>query len=156
VIFWVFFVPLNIFWAFPGLVLALKDIKKKKIYRIGPSQRPDPTRSARTGPAAPAHGPSGPSQARRHRRPTSACAPSRSGPIKGRGPWPHARPCPLLRRCKPRRRPLQAAPPPASRRTEAAGVDRERRPLPFLSNPGEHSILVPSVPSSFFPRRPSP
>jgi hypothetical protein len=50
-IFWVFFVPLNIFWAFPRFVFALKNISKKNLpYRIGPSQKPDPTRSAHTGP----------------------------------------------------------------------------------------------------------
>jgi hypothetical protein len=58
VIFWVFFVPLNIFWAFPGFVLALKNILKKKpkpIYRIGPSPRLDPTRPRPAGQARQAH-----------------------------------------------------------------------------------------------------
>jgi hypothetical protein len=51
VIFWVFFVALNIFWAVPRFVHALKNISKKNLpYRIGSSQRPDPTRSARNGP----------------------------------------------------------------------------------------------------------
>jgi hypothetical protein len=39
---------------FSGIVFALEINSEKKqnkpIYRIGPSQRPDPTRSARTGP----------------------------------------------------------------------------------------------------------
>jgi hypothetical protein len=58
----------------------------------------------------------------------------------------------------------------ASRRRRSAGVLPPReaatdhrgrpppagfRPLPLLSSASEHSILVPSVSSSFFPRRPS-
>jgi hypothetical protein len=45
VIFWVFFVPLNFFWAFPEFVFALKNIlKKNKSYPpgLGRARRTDP------------------------------------------------------------------------------------------------------------------
>jgi hypothetical protein len=59
-IFWVFFVPLNIFWAFPRFVFALKNISEKKLilpYWVEPKARPV---SLRPGPTCrPAQGPSG-------------------------------------------------------------------------------------------------
>jgi hypothetical protein len=59
VISWVFFVPLNIFWAFPEIVFALKNISEKTqilSLRFG-ARRPDPhplwlSRQARQGPSA--------------------------------------------------------------------------------------------------------
>jgi hypothetical protein len=120
VIFGVFFVPLNIFWAFPGFLLALKNIsKKKKIYRIGPSQRPDPTRSALS--ARPDLGP-----AKAHRE----AWPHGQGAASGRWPWRACAPgppCPApykgSARGRPRARTL--APPcrfAASRRREPTGT----------------------------------
>jgi hypothetical protein len=161
VIFWVFFVPLNIFWAFPGFVFALKNILKKKEYlpyRIGPSQRPDPTCPARSAPAQsqrPAKAPPGPAA-----RPeamafsaggaaTPACAPRSlgvrtylsRGRARGRTPYPAAKPC-----AAPCPSPLRAAPPSAKRRRRLRSQAPPRHPA---GRGGRRSKLSPP----YAPRR---
>jgi hypothetical protein len=73
-IFWVFFVPLNIFWAFPGFVIALKNIsKKRKSTGLGRAR-------GLTQPAPP--------------RPRA-----RQGPSRGLASWPGRRRRPLALAC---------------------------------------------------------
>jgi hypothetical protein len=75
VIFWVFFVPLNIFWAFPEFVFALKKYFEKKRKSTlpdwaEPEARPNPLRPHRPNPPA-QRSPSG------HQRPCPARPASR-------------------------------------------------------------------------------
>jgi hypothetical protein len=135
---------------FSGIVFALEiNSEKRKIYRIGPSLRPDPTHS---GPSAPAQ-PPGPRVAH---RPGShgAAASGRDCPARA----------PIKRearvRASPRRPPAAAAlraasacwgakpEPPPGNRTEFAGIDRGIRLPPFVSAHGEHTHALPSSPSS--------
>jgi hypothetical protein len=135
VIFWVFFVPLNIFWAFPRFVFALKNIflKKRNLpYRIGPSQRPDPTRLRLRRPGRP--GPTKPIRAR----------PS-SGPGCRRHP---GQACPAPRLYKRRRRttrPRALAPPYCVTAARFAAVRTSRgHPRPLGGRP-RRAARLPAI-----------